>query len=154
MIYCRSCHVKSCHTPPRRARSHLRHDRDGAAQAVLRHGAHVHTVHTHAALLHVVKAQQQPQHRRLAAAGGPHHGERAAAWGRVTHKVVSVVPTTACVWLPVRRGRGGGARSEGQGVRATAQSERGLIETLCPRGPPRAHCSSLHGQVWEGHRLA
>ncbi len=49
----------------------LRHGGDGRTQVVLAQGGDVLPVHVDAAALHVVEAQQQPQHSGLAGAGRP-----------------------------------------------------------------------------------
>jgi hypothetical protein len=51
-------------------RAVLRHDADALAQVGQRQVAHRHAVDAHRALLRVVEAQQQLQHRALAGAAG------------------------------------------------------------------------------------
>jgi hypothetical protein len=68
----------------------LRHVGDLAAQALLGAVAHVLAIHQHAALLHVVQAQQQLGERGLARAGAPHQAN-ALACGDVKVEVLEHV---------------------------------------------------------------
>ena len=59
----------------------LQHDADLLAQAVERHGAHVHTVDRHLPGRHVVEARQQVDQRRLARTRRPDDGDGLSRFG-------------------------------------------------------------------------